>query len=233
VIRNADGSQGFLVAAREDNYPTAGVSLVSDTVLYRAWGPLSGRRFSISYSYAPDFKAEDDPNTTRIENSNTLSSDVSVDLRHYFKITERSLIAVRLFGAHSTGNFPNVYYFGGLDTLRGLDFREQIGNTVGYANLEYRFPLIDILAFPIGAFRDIRGQVFVDVGGAALKDQTFQFADEDEEGKWRLKDGRASYGFGFQISLLGLQLHWDFAKLWDFRQTLSGLKTSFYIGAQF
>jgi hypothetical protein len=233
VIRNADGSQGFLVAAREDNYPTAGVSLVSDTVLYRAWGPLSGRRFSISYSYAPDFKAEDDPNTTRIENSNTLSSDVSVDLRHYFKITGRSLIAVRLFGAHSTGNFPNVYYFGGLDTLRGLDFREQIGNTVGYANLEYRFPLIDILAFPIGAFRDIRGQVFVDVGGAALKDQTFQFADEDEEGKWRLKDGRASYGFGFQISLLGLQLHWDFAKLWDFRQTLSGLKTSFYIGAQF
>lgn len=63
-----------------------------------------------------------------------------MDLRQYFKITERSLIAVRLYGAHSTGNFPNLYYFGGLDTLRGLDFREQIGNTVGYANFEYRFP---------------------------------------------------------------------------------------------
>jgi outer membrane protein assembly factor BamA len=156
-----------------------------------------------------------------------------VDLRRYFKITARSLIAIRLFGAHSTGNFPNVYYFGGLDTLRGLDFREQIGNTVGYANFEFRFPLIDILQLPIGAFRDIRGQVFLDVGGAALKDQTFRFTEKDEEGKRRLKDGRAAYGFGFQISLLGLQLHWDFAKLWDFRQTLSGLKTSFYIGAQF
>jgi hypothetical protein len=233
VIRNRDGTQAFFVSERSDNYPTAGISLVGDTVLYEYWGPLSGRRFAISYAYAPDFKGEDDPFTEEVEESGTLSSDISVDLRRYFKISRRSLIAIRLFGARSTGNFPNVYYFGGLDTLRGLDFREQIGNTVGYANFEYRFPLIDILSTPILTFRDIRGQIFLDVGGAALKDQSFQFADEDDEGKWRLKDGRASYGFGFQINLLGLQLHWDFAKLWDFRESSSGLKTSFYIGAQF
>jgi hypothetical protein len=35
------------------------------------------------------------------------------------------------------------------------------------------------------------------------------------------------------VSLLGLDLHWDFARLWDFKKTLSGFKTSFYIGAQF
>jgi outer membrane protein assembly factor BamA len=140
---------------------------------------------------------------------------------------------VRLFGAHSTGNFPNLYYFGGLDTLRGLDFREQIGNTVAYANFEYRFPLIDYLVLPIGGFQNIRGQIFFDVGGAALEDQDFQFSEEDENGDRRLKDGRAAYGFGFQLNLLGLQLHWDFAKLWDFRKTQSGLKTSFYIGTQF
>jgi hypothetical protein len=233
VIRNEDGTQNFFVSARSDNYPTAGISFVGDTVLYENWGPLSGRRFAISYSYAPDFNAEDDPNTTRIENSNTLSSDVSLDLRRYFKITPRSLIAIRLFGAHSTGNFPNVYYFGGLDTLRGLDFRESIGNTVGYANFEYRFPLIDVLATPILQFRDIRGQIFLDVGGAALQDQKFVFWEKDADGKRRLRDGNAAYGFGFQVEFLGLQLHWDFAKLWDFRKTLSGLKTSFYIGAQF
>ncbi|PYQ37484.1 MAG: hypothetical protein DMF55_00595, partial [Acidobacteria bacterium] len=117
-----------------------------------------------------------------------------------------------------------------LDTLRGLDFREQIGNTIGYANLEFRFPLIDVLALPIGAFRNIRGQIFVDVGGAALKDQKFVFWDSHEK---QLIDGKASYGMGFQLSLLGLDLHWDFAKLWDFKKTLSGLRTSFYIGAQF
>ncbi|HLN81222.1 MAG TPA: hypothetical protein VK392_08525, partial [Thermoanaerobaculia bacterium] len=142
VITNRDGTQAFFVSARSDNYPTAGISFVGDTVLYEDWGPLSGRRFSISYSYAPDFKKEDDPFTPEVENSSTLSSDVSIDLRQYFKITPRSLVAIRFFGAHSTGNFPNVYYFGGLDTLRGLRFREQIGNTVGYANFEYRFPLI-------------------------------------------------------------------------------------------
>jgi hypothetical protein len=233
VIRNRDGTQSFFVSERSDNYPTAGISLVGDTVLYEYWGPLSGRRFAISYAYAPDFKGEDDPSTEEVEEKGTLSSDISVDLRRYFKVSRRSLIAIRLFGARSTGNFPNVYYFGGLDTLRGLDFREQIGNTVGYANFEYRFPLIDILSTPILTFRDIRGQIFLDVGGAALKDQSFQFGDDDEEGKWRLKDARAAYGFGFQINLLGLQLHWDFAKLWDFRESSSGLKTSFYIGAQF
>ncbi len=233
VITNADGTQAFFIVPREDNFPTAGVSLVGDTVLYREWGPLSGRRFSLSYSYAPDFNPQDDPTTPSIEDSSTLTSDISLDLRRYFKITERSLFAIRLFGAHSTGNFPNVYYFGGLDTLRGLDFREQIGNTVAYANFEYRFPLIDVLALPIGAFRDIRGRVFFDIGGAALKDQNFVFSEKDENGDRRLKDGRASYGFGIQITILGLQLHWDFAKLWDLQSTLSGLKTSFYIGAQF
>jgi Tol biopolymer transport system component len=230
VIQNRDGTQAFFVSSRSDNYPTAGVSFVGDTVLYEDFGPLSGRRFAVSYSYAPDFKKADDPFTPEVENSSTLSSDVALDLRRYIKVSRRSLLAIRLYGAHSTGNFPNVYYFGGLDTLRGLRFREQIGNTIGYANFEYRFPLIDILATPILAFRDIRGQIFLDVGGAALKNETFRFWDSKER---RLVNGRSSYGFGFQVDLLGLQLHWDFAKLWDFKQTQSGLKTSFYIGAQF
>ena len=174
--------------------------------------------------------AEDNLATTRIEDSATLASDVSVDLRRYFKITERSLIAIRLFGAQSTGNFPNVYYFGGLDTLRGLDFREVIGNTIAYANFEYRFPLIDLLALPIGAFRDIRGRVFFDIGGAALEDEKFRFWDSEER---VLVDGRSAYGFGLQLTLFGLQLHWDFAKQWNLKDTLTGLKTSFYIGAEF
>ena len=199
---------------------------------YREWGPLSGTRYRVSGAWSPDLKksSELDPVTGQPVHGNTLSADVSVDLRHYFKITERSLIAVRLFGARSTGNFPNVYYFGGLDTLRGLDFREQIGNTVGYANFEYRFPLIDLLALPFGAFGDIRAHFFVDVGGAALQNQTFRFWDASNH---RLVDGRGSYGYGIQFSFLGLTLHWDFAHLTDFRKTYSGLKTSFYIGTEF
>ena len=233
VIQNNDGTQNFFVNPRTDNYPQVGLAFVGDTVLYREWGPLSGRRYRFSYSWAPALSRKDEinPVTGEVQKAgSTLTQDVSVDLRHYFKITERSLIALRLFGAHSTGNFPNVYYFGGLDTLRGLDFREQIGNTVAYANLEYRFPLIDLLAFPFGAFGNIRGRFFVDIGGAALKDQKFRFWDS---GDHRLIDGRGSYGYGIQFDIFGLTLHWDFAHLTDFKKTYSGLKTSFYIGTEF
>jgi hypothetical protein len=48
-----------------------------------------------------------------------------------------------------------------------------------------------------------------------------------------LIDGRASYGYGLQLQILGLWLHWDFAKLTDFKKSLSGLRTSFYIGTEF
>ena len=231
VIQNNDGSQSFFVENRTDNFPIVGGAFVGDTTLYQEWGPLSGRRYRFAASWAPDLnKGRLDPNTGQVADSPTLTLDFSADLRHYFKVTARSLFAVRLFGARSTGNFPTLYYFGGLDTLRGLDFREQIGNTVAYANFEFRFPLIDYLAFPIAGLRNIRGHVFVDVGAAALKDQKFRFWDASDR---RLIDGRASYGYGLELSLLGLGLHWDFARLWDFKRSLSGLRTSFYIGTEF
>ena len=232
VVTNLDGTQTFFINARTDNYPTVGAAFVGDTVLYRDWGPLSGRRYRFSYSWAPDLKRErlDQATGLTVRGGTTLTQNVAVDLRHYFRITNRSLVAVRLSGARSTGNFPDVSYFGGLDTLRGLDFREQIGNTIAYGNFEYRFPLIDFLAFPWGGFRDIRGHVFIDVGGAALNDQKFRFWDSREH---QLIDGRAAYGYGLQLTLLGLQLHWDFSKLTNLKKSQSGLKTSFYIGAEF
>jgi len=230
VITNTDGDQVFLIDERKDSYPTGGLALVGDTVLYRPWGPLSGRRFRVSYNYSPDLGGADEEAFSVDPNSSTLSQDIAVDLRQYIKITERSLIAIRLFGAQSTGSFPNVFPFGGLDTLRGLDYRELIGNEIAYANFEYRFPLIDVLQFPWGGFTNLRGRFFFDIGAAKLEGQDFEFWNSDDR---RLIDGRASYGYGFQISLLGLNLHWDFAKLTDLKQSQSGLKTSFYIGTQF
>ena len=232
AVQNLDGSQTFLVDARTDNYPQVGVAFVGDTVNYREWGPLSGHRYRFGFSWAPDLKRNATSSFPGVTNStgSTLTQDVTVDLRRYINLTDRSLLAVRLFGARSTGNFPDVYYFGGLDTLRGLDFREQIGNTIAYANFEFRFPLIDLLAFPFGGFTNIRGHFFVDVGGAALKDQKFRFWDASQH---QLLNGKASYGYGLQIQFLGLLLHWDFAHLTDFRKTYSGLKTSFYIGTEF
>ena len=60
---------------------------------------------------------------------------------------------------------PTVFYFGGLDTLRGYDYRSIIGNNVFYVNTEFRFPLVDVLATPILQFGGVRGRIFLDVGG--------------------------------------------------------------------
>jgi outer membrane protein assembly factor BamA len=100
-----------------------------------------------------------------------------------------------------------------------------------YLNSEFRFPLINLLATGFGlGIQGVRGRIFLDGGGAWLKDQTFQFWD-GENG--RLKDGRASYGAGFSIYFLGLPWNIDFARQWDFKQTTGGTQTEFYVGWTF
>jgi len=226
IITNIDGSQAVVINPRTDNYPTVGLAFVSDTVDYREFGPLSGARYRVGLSYAPDFS----PGNTSDTDSHTLTADLTVDARYYLKIFARSLFAFRFYGAASRGNFPDVFYFGGLDSVRVLDYASEIGNTIGYANIEYRFPLIDFIAFPGIGFQGIRGRVFFDIGGASLKNQHFQFWDSSER---RLIDGVADYGYGFQISLLGLELHWDFARQTDLKQSKGGFRTAFYIGSVF
>ena len=155
---NADGSQGVVVFPRDDNFPIIGGSFVGDTTLYQEWGPYSGRRYRLSTSWAPDLKkGQINPVTLQPEDSPTLTYDATIDFRQYIPITARSLFAFALFGGYSTGNFPTVYYFGGLDTLRGLDYQAVIGNSVAFGNFELRIPLIDYLVFPIGGLRNIRG----------------------------------------------------------------------------
>src|SRR5262249_46572468 len=150
-----------------------------DTTLYREFGPLAGRRFRLGLSYFYDVNKGDYTDYVVPNAGPTLSGDITLDFRQYVKVTARSLLAIRLFGAHAGGNLPNIYYCGGLDTLRGLDYASAYGNTIGYANFEYRFPLIDFLIFPFGGLRSIRGKVFFDIGGGALKDQPYQFWDSD------------------------------------------------------
>ena len=43
----------------------------------------------------------------------------------------------------------------------------------------------------------------------------FSFWDSEND---RLQDGRASYGFGFQAFILGLQMNWSWARQMDYTQ---------------
>lgn len=197
-----------------------GLAFSYDTTRYASFGPQGGHRIDLGFQYVPDLK-----------DGGTLTRDMTLDARLYVPISRRSNLAFRFSAARSDGNAPTVYYFGGLDTLRGYDFRTLIGNRVFYLNSEFRFPLIDLLATGIGiGIQRVRGRIFLDVGGAWLKDQPFQFWD-GENGQ--LKDGRASYGAGFSIFFLGLPWNFDFAKQWDFKQTTGGTRTEFYVGWTF
>ena len=215
---NIDGTQTIVYDPRTDNVPTAGAGLSYDTTRYASFGPLGGKRLDLNFQYSPSFKTGE----------STLTFDTFLDARLYVPLSRRTLIAMRGFAAYSRGAAPSVFPFGGLDTLRGYDYASVIGNNVFYVNTEFRFPLIDLLATPILQFGGIRGRVFLDVGGAWLKDQTFQFMEGG-----RLKNGLAAFGAGFSVYFLGLPWNVDFAKRWDFRSSLSDWQTTFYIGQTF
>jgi len=177
----------------------------------------------------------------------TLTQTASLEFRQYFRLTKRSAFAFRFLGAYSNGNSPDISAIGGADTLRAFDFNSVIGNRISLFNAEFRFPLIDqILLFGGVGLGNIRGKFFVDVGSAQLTYGAASLPYKFWNGSshdivyqgvtyrpYQLINGLADYGFGLGLNLLGLDLHWDFAKQWDFRNTRSSLKTSFYIGTEF
>jgi Tol biopolymer transport system component len=203
---------------RNDTFPTVSTTFSGDSAVWKFFGPVSGRRYEITAAYAPDTKA-----------GGALSADVSVDWREYYQLSSRSLLAARFYGAWSEGNAPNFYYFGGLNTLRGYDFRTLTGQHAGFANIELRFPLVDVLATPAIVLQQIRGTFFFDIGAAHFDGRPFAFR---REGK--LADAKASVGFGVSFNVFGgLQLNWDFAKRYDFDELEKGFRTSFWIGQTF
>ncbi len=209
-----------VITPRQDDFPVAQAGFVSDTAIFGQYGAVSGRRFRLDGSYAPD-----------LDESGTLTETIAIDYRQYVPLTRRINFALRAVGSFSEGNFPSPVYFGGLDTVRGFDFRSIVGDHGFFANLELRFPLVDYLATPVFDIQGIRAAFFLDVGGAWFADiEGFDFYNEEED---RLEDGVSSYGVVLTARLFGLDLNWALAKRWDFDQTLSDFETSFWIGPRF
>jgi hemolysin activation/secretion protein len=222
IFFDADGDgdveeQEVVFEERNDNAPIVSTSFSGDSAVWKFFGPVSGRRYQMSVSYQPDLKE-----------GGALTTDVTLDWREYRQITSRSLLAARVYTALSEGNTPNFHYFGGLNTLRGYDFRTLLGQYAAFANFELRFPLVDLLATPVFAFQQMRGVIFFDVGAAYFKDEPFNFMENG-----RLVDGKASIGWGLSFQFMGLPLNWDFAKRFDGKTIEGGYRTSFWIGQTF
>jgi Tol biopolymer transport system component len=223
----------------EEQYPFLGWSLSGDTIRYKRFGPYHGQGFQLSQQWAPTLSASGD---TAAFISGTFVNTF-LDYRLYRRVTSRSLFALRLAGIVSNGQGSDLFPYGGLNQLRGYDYREFFGSRVTFVNLEYRFPLIDSLAFPFGAIRDIRGFFFLDIGtawggavgvgvdsnetfyhpniGFELTDPTVSFRLRGGARKFdfwdsknnELGDGRAAYGFGVGFYIGPLRLTWTYAQV--------------------
>lgn len=151
-----------LFASLTETFPQFSWSLNGDTTRFKEFGPYHGQRFELLQAWAPTLSASGD---TDLYRSGPFVNTV-LDYRLYRRATSRSLLALHLVGIVSNGQGYNIYSTGGLNQLRGYDYREFFGSRVSFMNLEFRFPLVDALAFPFGIIRDLRGFLFLDVGTA-------------------------------------------------------------------
>jgi hypothetical protein len=233
--------QGFTTSfvPVKDRFALVSASLTGDTTRFMAFGPASGgpfqgKRFSVGVNYGADAGSD-------------LPGDLleyNLDARFYKQLTRRSLLAWRVAGVIGAGDRESYYSLGGINQLRGFEFREYFGSRLAWSNLELRFPLVEELRFPFGGFSSIRGFVFLDAGAAWFTDGSFYdpefvlFRSDPEFRFWdsendRLQDGRASWGVGFQFFFAGLQLNWSWAKAFPYTQFVPLLDPSQPSGVSF
>src|SRR6185436_8888212 len=84
-----------------------GAAFIQETTVFREFGPLAGSTMRLAYDVSPKI-------------AGTLSRQTfDGDVRHYLRLGGSGLLATRLRGFKSTGDFPDFLYFGGNSELRG------------------------------------------------------------------------------------------------------------------
>ncbi len=215
--------------------------MVTETTRFAEFGPIAGETWRLDLGYAPHF------------GSAIGRWSVDADARKYLRLgSTSSLLALRLRGFHSGGDNPAYIYFGGNMELRGYDYLSFAGNTGFFGNVEFRFPLINLAATPIGVLGPVRGTLFLGAGGSYFRGEHWKFstgqpgfsyvncvtgtepacAFGEAVSGFRLVNGRASYGFGLQLFFLGYPLHFDWAKLTDMQKS-TPWQFKFWVGFDF
>ncbi len=131
---------------------------------------------------------------------------IDADVRHYTRLGSTGLLATRLRGFTSNGDFPDFMYFGGNGDLRGYDYLQFVGQNVMYANAELRFPLIEAALTPIGVIGGIRGVFFAGIGGAWFDGQKTANPCTGEQNTFKFmtnSDKLCQVVTGYKIDALG------------------------------
>jgi hypothetical protein len=183
---NDPGLQEYSQAYQEARYGQAvfrngtliplGAAFIQETTIFREFGPLAGSTMRLAYDVSPKI-------------AGTLSRQTfDGDVRHYLRLGGSGLLATRVRGFKSTGDFPDFLYFGGNSELRGYDYLEFAGQNTVFANAELRFPLIEAALTPIGVIGGIRGVFFAGIGGSWFNNQATQNACTGESSKFRFSN---------------------------------------------
>jgi hypothetical protein len=136
-----------------------GAAFVQETTVFREFGPLAGNTMRLGYTASPKVGS--------LLSRQTLDGDV----RHYLRLGGSGLLATRIRGFKSVGDFPDFIYFGGNSEMRGYDYLQFAGQNVVFANAELRFPLIEAALTPIGVVGGVRGVFFANMGAGWFKNQ--------------------------------------------------------------
>jgi len=180
---NDPGLQAYTEAYQQALYGTTvlrngtlaplGAAFIQETTVFREFGPLAGSTMRLAYDVSPKVGG--------LLSRQTFDGDV----RHYQRIGGTGLLATRLRGFKSTGDFPEFQYFGGNGDLRGYDYLEFAGSNMVYANAELRFPLIEAALTPIGVIGGIRGVFFAGIGAAWFGNQPSSNPCSGESGSFK------------------------------------------------
>jgi WD40-like Beta Propeller Repeat len=223
---------GIPCAFSNGTFAPVALSLIQETTRFAGFGPLSGSTFSIGGS---------------VSVGGLKRETIEADLRKYLRLGSTSIVfAARARGFKSMGTSPEIFFFGGNQELRGYPYLSFSGNEGFFANLELRFPLVHLMATPIGVFGPVRGTFFGGIGGASYKGIPYKFGTSaagvsyvndpvfgEPVSGFHLVDGRASYGFGLQAFIFGYPLHFDWSKLTDLKVVSNSTQFDFWVGFDF
>ncbi|PYR24040.1 MAG: hypothetical protein DMF92_23445, partial [Acidobacteria bacterium] len=126
----ADIAQGYQVAQfgrtvfSNGTLLPFGAEFIQETTVFREFGPLAGSTMRLAYNVAPKI-------------AGTLSRQTfDADARHYLRLGGSGVLATRIRGFKSIGDFPDFVYFGGNSEMRGYDYLQFAGQNVVFANAE-------------------------------------------------------------------------------------------------
>ena len=220
-----------IIEPRNDNMVGVVGSFVRDTSQWGYYHPTAGTRMVYTVRQAAP-----------VASSSLFYTEQVLDVRRYIRISRRVSLAFRAVGGVDSGRDPQLFFLGGGSTLRGYDYSALYGSRFGLGTFEFRFPILDVLVWPIEGFAigGFRGVFFADLGTAwgdydnasrYPEDRQWYTDDEDlrydkftfatSEGGWHLVHGKMAFGTGIRWWLGYFDVKFD----WGWRTNLRGVET--------